>query len=74
MKEIKGSFQLLGFGQKVFVEYAYLRFGFIKYYHVAVFLSRMSEENKYVPYTEGELKELIFKRYGHKVKSIININ
>lgn len=74
MKKINNSFQLFGFGQKAFVEYSYQRFGFIKCYQTAVFLPRISEKREYMPYAEDELKQLIFARYGHKVKSIININ
>lgn len=68
MKKVKGF--LLKSDTKAFVEYAYLRFGLIKCYHTAVLPAEIVGEDRY---TEAEVKEFILQRYGHKVKSIINI-
>lgn len=67
MTKVKGFF--LKSDAETFVEYSYLRFGLIKCYHTAVLPGKIAGENRY---TEAEIKELIFQRYGHKVKSIIN--
>ena len=56
----------------VCVEYSYMRSLEIRY-HTAVFPPLFTEEKGYIPYTDDQLKGLVFERYGHIIKSIINV-
>lgn len=73
VNESKSGFRKVCFVKGICVEYSYMRFGVIKCYHAAIFPPLFTEKSGFTPYSEDKLKELVFSRYGHKVKSIINI-
>ena len=68
----KSGFHKVCLIKGVCVKYSYMR-SFAICYHTAVFPPLFTEEKGYIPYTEDQLKDLVFNRYGHAIQSIINV-